>query len=235
MSTIYVLPNLLSENVNALSIEAMERMKELRVFAVENVKMARRSLRALGIKTDFDACRFYCIHHKTDSVELDKVYHELLEEASQGNDIGILSDAGMAGVADPGSSFVSLAHKNRLLVRPIAGPSSILLALCASGFNGQKFTFHGYLPIEKKHREATLKEWEQEVRRSKTTQIFMETPYRNKQLLDTIVNCLHTETLLCIAINITSEREKIISQPIKYWANSKVDIQKQPAIFLLGE
>lgn len=234
--TLYVLPNILSaDNLESLSLQALDLLERLRFFAVENVKTTRRMIRAFGIETNFDDCEFYNIHHKNGAGKLSQTYEAAIEQLQIGNDVGILSEAGMAGIADPGSELVARAHKAGIQVKPIVGPSSILLALCASGFNGQKFTFHGYLPIEARHRRAEIKALETEVNRSNTTQIFMETPYRNMQLMAAIVEHLHSETLLCVACNITADDEFIQMKPIKEWSKSKVDLHKKPAIFLVGK
>lgn len=234
--TLYVLPNIISpENLATMSLEALEILEELRHFAVENVKTTRRMLRSFGIETDFEECTFYPIHHKTDPTELSMNYGNAMNTLLSGQHVGILSEAGMAGIADPGSHLVAMAHKQGLAVKPITGPSSIFLALCASGFNGQKFTFHGYVPIEARHRKADLKAMEAEVKRSKTTQIFMETPYRNMQMLSAICEALHPDTLLCIACNISATNERIHTKKVSAWKKSRMEFNKQPCIFIIGE
>lgn len=234
-AVLYVLPNAISgENLATLSLEAMEVLEELTVFAVENPKSVRRFIRALGIDTDFNECEFISIHHKTDPIELNQNYDQILNHLQEGTSVGILSDAGMPGIADPGSKLIGKAHQHLFPVKPITGPSSIFLALAASGFNGQKFTFHGYLPIEERHRKADLKAMEAEVLRSNTTQIFMETPYRNNKLLQSMRDSLKPETVACIACNITGEKEMILTQPMRIWTKQKHDLNKRPAIFLIG-
>ena len=233
---LYVLPSVLSpDNLETLSLEALELLEQLHCFAVENVKTTRRMIRSFGIQTNFDDCEFYNIHHKNDETELSMAYSRAIEQLKEGVDVGILSEAGMAGMADPGSRLVARAHQNGISVKPIVGPSSVLLALCASGFNGQQFTFHGYLPIEGRHRRAELKSLEEEVNRSTETQLFMETPYRNKQLFSALTEHLQHDTLLCIACNLTAENEFIRTQTISKWKQSAPDIHKQPAIFILGK
>jgi len=233
--TLYILPNIISpDNLGSLSLDALEILEELTHFAVENPKTARRFIRALGIQTDFDTCEFINIHHKTDARELSEQYQVILQFLKEGKSVGILSDAGMAGIADPGSELVALAHENQLPISPIVGPSSIFLALAASGFNGQKFVFHGYLPIEERHRRAELKAMEAEVVRSKQTQLFMETPYRNNKLLQTMRESLREETKLCVASNLTGMNEMVLTQPMKVWNKQKHDLNKRPSIFLIG-
>ena len=236
--TLYVLPALLApENLETLSLEALEILENLTHFAVENVKTTRRMLRSLGIETDFNQCNFYPIHHKTNTIELNQTFNEAISALENGADIGILSEAGMAGIADPGSRLIALAHQANIKVKPIVGPSSILLALCASGFNGQKFTFHGYLPIEERHRKDEIKKLEAEVNRSNATQIFIETPYRNVQLLKSLQEVLQPTTMLSIACNLTSSKEMIQTKAIQQWKTNKTNevINKQPAVFLIGK
>ncbi|MBX2845688.1 MAG: SAM-dependent methyltransferase [Saprospiraceae bacterium] len=233
--TLYVLPNVLSpENQATISEEARTIIAELRHFAVENVKVTRRYIRALGIKTDFDACSFYEIWHKRSDEELLEAYGGALRALESGEDVGILSDAGAAGIADPGSALVALAHRHQFPVRPISGPSSIFLALMASGFNGQKFQFHGYLPVEARSKQAAIKALETETRVHNTTSIFMETPYRNQQMLEALVNHLQPNTLLCVAADLTGPAEFVKTQPIKSWKNAKINLHKKPCIFLIG-
>lgn len=234
--TLYILPNVLAtDNPATLSLEALDIYENLRHFAVENVKTTRRSIRSFGIETDFNECTFYDIHHKNNPTELSMNYGNALQALLDGEDVGIVSEAGMPGIADPGSKLVAMAHQKGVNIHPIVGPSSIFLALCSSGFNGQKFTFHGYLPIEARHRKTDLKAMEAEVTRSKATQIFMETPYRNMQLLKAICEALKPDTMLCVACNITSENQKIHTRPVRAWAKTKMDLNKQPCIFLIGE
>lgn len=212
----------------------MEILENIRCFAVENPKIARRSIRNFGIETNFNECEFFDIHHKNRPGELSLAYGEIMDRLKNGKSVGILSDAGMAGIADPGNEIIALAHKNGIQVKPMVGPSSIILALAASGFSGQQFVFHGYLPIDERERKQSLKALEIEAKRSNFTQIFMETPYRNVQLFKTMLTYLHPETMLCIACNITSDKEMIQTKSMANWKKAKIDINKQPAIFLIG-
>jgi len=233
--TLYVLPNVLSvDNDTVISGEVRTIITSLRHFAVENVKVTRRYIRSLGIKTDFDTCSFYEIWHKRDAEELEKNYSEAIAVLRGGEDVGILSDAGVAGIADPGNNLVALAHHYDIPVRPITGPSSIFLALMASGFNGQKFSFHGYLPVEQRSRTAALKELEKQAKIRGGTQIFMETPFRNQQMLESITKTLSPETMLCVAANITAPNEFVKTRPIKYWNAKNYNFHKKPCIFLIG-
>lgn len=233
--TLYVLPNVLStENHSSISEEVRSMISELRHFAVENIKVTRRYIRALNIKTDFDSCSFYEIWHKRDRTELEASYSEAIAALQNGNNVGIISDAGAAGIADPGSALIALAHRNGIPVQPLSGPSSIFLALMASGFNGQRFHFHGYLPVEARSRTAALKALEQDSKARSTTNIFMETPYRNMQMLESITKTLQPDTLVSVACNITAPDEFIKTQPVKSWKAGSYNLHKKPCVFLIG-
>ncbi len=232
---LYVLPNILSpDNLETLSLEAVELLETLRFFAVENVKTVRRTIRAFGIDTDFSTCTFFTIHHKTEVNELEQQYALVIDALENGHDVGILSDAGMAGIADPGSDLVFRAHQNNIPVRPIVGPSSLFLALAASGLNGQQFQFKGYLPIEARSRRHAIQEMERESIRSGSSQLFMETPYRNNALFKAVVEHCRPDTYLCVASQLTSANEYIQCQPIDYWQSKKIDLNKKPTIFIIG-
>lgn len=148
--------------------------------------------------------------------------------------LGLLSDAGIPCVADPGNRAVSFAHKNKIKVVPLSGPSSIYLALMASGFNGQNFTFHGYLPVEQPLRIKKIKAIEQLILSTGQTQIFMETPYRNAKLLEQLLTILKPQTKLCVAVNITNEHEQIVTKEVANWNIKDVNVNKKPCIFLIG-
>src|SRR5690606_3604276 len=152
---------------------------------------------------------------------------------SGNQNIGILSEAGLPAVADPGARLVSLAHEQKIAVIPLVGPSSILLALMASGMNGQQFAFHGYLPIDKMERKKAIQKLESDSRKNNSTQIFMETPYRNNQLLQDLIRFCNPSTRICIASNLTMEDEFIATHNVREWAQKKTDFHKKPAIFLL--
>ena len=155
------------------------------------------------------------------------------KELMTGKDVGLMSEAGCPGVADPGADVVSEAHKRGIQVVPLVGPNSLLLALMASGFNGQSFTFHGYLPIDKVERVKSIKELERIAEKNKQTQMFIETPFRNNHLFEDIVKNTAAQTLLCVACNITGEDEFIKTQSIGQWKQEKIDLHKKPTIFLI--
>ena len=204
-------------------------INQLDEFIVENVRTARRSLRAMGYAKDFDSVKFHILDKQTHAEEIPG----FLKNAINGNNIGLLSEAGSPCIADPGQQVVKHAHSNNITVVPLVGPSSILLALIASGFNGQSFVFHGYLPIEKNQRIRKIREIELDAIRNDRTQIFMETPYRNNALLDDIIRNSGADTQLCIACDLTTEEEFIRTLSIESWKKNLPDLNKRPAIFLI--
>ena len=171
--------------------------------------------------------------HAQDSLASNETKKIFMQFVREEKNIGILSEAGCPGIADPGQSLVDLAHTLGATVRPLVGPSSILLALMASGMNGQSFRFVGYLPIDHAERTKVIRDLEQESARKKCTQIFIETPYRNNQLLEALLNNCNAATRLCIAANLTASNEFIRTATVAVWKNNQPDIHKQPAIFLL--
>lgn len=205
-------------------------IKQLRHFIVENVRTARRFLKKCDPSIDIAGITFYELNRHTDLSEVPAY----LEPLRRGEPMGVMSEAGCPAVADPGAVAVSIAQKEGLRVIPLVGPSSILMALMASGFNGQGFAFHGYLPIVPAEREKKIKELETQSRRGNVTQIFIETPYRNNKMVESLVRTLHGDTLLCVGADITSpDSESIITLPVSRWKSRKYDYDKRPAIFLI--
>ena len=204
-------------------------IQEINVFIVENVRSARRFIKKVYPEKDIDNTIFYAFG-KHDKLNLEE---DFLPHILNGEDVGIISEAGLPCIADPGSEIVAYAHDFQIDVIPLVGPSSIFLALMASGLNGQNFVFHGYLPIDKKERERKIKQMESNSRKENQSQIFMETPYRNHQLLDAIIKNSSNKARLCIATNITLSSENIKTKTIEEWKNTKLDIHKKPTIFLL--
>lgn len=211
--------------------EVINKTISLRLFAVENIKTARRYLRKLDRNFPIDDSTFFILNKKTEASEL----HTMLKPAIDGNDIGILSEAGCPGVADPGAELVALAHNKGIHVKPLVGPSSILLALMGSGFSGQEFTFHGYLPKDRKERIHVLKNYETDTRRNGVSHIFMDTPFRNMNVLEDMLNELSDATMLCIASNITMPTENIQTHSVSDWRTRAYDLDKKPAIFIIGK
>lgn len=201
----------------------------LRLFAVEDLRSARRYLRLVDRSFPIDETTFFELNEHTKEKEIASI----LKPVSDGNDIGIMSEAGLPGIADPGSLLVREAHNQNIRVIPLSGPSSILLALVASGMNGQNFTFHGYLPVKPDERISTLRSLEKKARTGET-QIFMETPYRNQKLIDAMISTCHPDTLLCIAADISLPSEDIRMMRISQWKHDSTRYDDRPVVFLLG-
>src|SRR5690606_27786260 len=204
-------------------------INEIDTFLVENEKSARRFIKTILPQKSQQELEMHILDKNTTN----EVLYELSQLFGQKTKIGILSEAGLPAVADPGSRMVSLAYRNGIKVTPMIGPSSIMLALMASGMNGQRFMFHGYLPIDKAERKKYIRKLETDSRNENCTQIFMETPYRNNQLLEDLAKTCHSKTLICVACNLTMEDEFILTPPAKDWIQKKTDFHKKPAIFLL--
>lgn len=230
--TLFLIPVTLGDDAiaRALPPDAVAIARRLDTFVVENEKTARRFLGA--IKTD-KPIRELALHTLNEHTA-DKDLPALLAPLLEGRDVGLMSEAGCPGVADPGAHLVALAHRRGIRVVPLVGPSSILLALMASGLDGQRFAFLGYLPSEKQDRIRKLKEIETESRKCRETQIFIETPYRNQHLLEDILATCHPETRLCIACDVSLATEMIVSKPVGTWkAGPAPDLHKRPTVFLL--
>ncbi|CAM2193837.1 16S rRNA (cytidine1402-2'-O)-methyltransferase [Paraburkholderia kururiensis] len=233
--TLYLIPNTLGEG-DADSLAAVlpqavrTRAAGLRYYIGENAKSTRAFLKKVGTEQPVQAIEIRELNVNTPPGEIDK----LLEPVLAGTDAGLVSEAGCPAVADPGALLVRRAHERGVKVVPLVGPSSILLALMASGLNGQSFAFHGYLPVDAGERAKRLRELEQQSRKSKQTQIFIETPYRNRALLDALISICAPSTLLCVAADLTLPTETIASRPVSAWKKAPaLDLQKRPAIFLL--
>ena len=228
---LYLIPSALSEGIvtDVIPHHTIEIIRRLQFFIVEEVRTARRFLIKAGIPGKIDDLTFFIFNEHSTETGLDSFFAPILE----GHSIGLLSEAGVPCVADPGSQIVRYAHETGVKVVPLTGPSSILLALMASGFNGQNFAFIGYLPAEKNLRTKRIREVEQKMMVQDQTQIFIETPYRNLQLFEALVSLCAPETMLCMATNITGEQETIQTKPIRAWKRVKPDIHKKNTIFLL--
>ena len=206
-----------------------EIIHSIDIFIVEQVRTARRFLSRLKHPVKIDDIEFFELNKHTNESEVFTFLYGL----KGGSSIGLLSEAGTPCIADPGASVVKIAHELGVEVVPLVGPNSIILSLMASGFNGQNFTFHGYLPIDKSALAKKLKEIEQKVQRADQTQIFIETPYRNNQMLSSIIKTCSPNTLLCIATDLTLPTESIITLPISKWKHKKLDFHKKPTVFLI--
>ncbi len=206
-----------------------EVILQIKHFIVENVRSARRFLKKVEPTIDIDALTFYELNKHT----APEVVAGYLAPLEQGHPVGVISEAGCPAVADPGADVVAIAQRKAYPVVPLVGPSSILLSIMASGFNGQSFAFHGYLPIDGAERTSTLKKLEGRIYAENQTQLFIETPYRNQKLVEELIRLCRPSTKLCIASNITCEDAYIRTRPIKEWAGKIPDLNKKPTIFLL--
>lgn len=201
----------------------------LRHFIAEHPKTARQFLKAAGYPHALSGIEIQTLSEHTSAAELPRLLSPLLA----GNDCGLLSEAGCPAIADPGAALVRLAHGQGIRVVPLVGPSSILLALMASGMNGQRFAFHGYLPIEKEARRKKLLELERQSAQQDATQIFIEAPYRNSALLQAVLETCDGTTLLCLATDLTLEGESVQTQSVADWKQKPPDINRRPTVFLL--
>lgn len=227
---LYLFPSLMAqcEPSDVLPQRNTELLRTVRYFVVEELRSARRFLKACDKTIDIDSLHFEVLNEHTPIEEVSA----MITPALEGNDIGIISEAGCPAVADPGADLVAVAQRAGIEVVPLVGPSSILLSLMGSGFNGQSFAFLGYLPVDAKARANTLREMERTIRRDRQTQIFIETPYRNKRLLADLCATLPQDMLLCVAMDITGAKQSIRTMPLSSWRNKELP-EKKPAIFLL--
>lgn len=233
MAKLFLIPTTLGDTSieRVLPPDLTQLISSIPVFIVENIRTARRFLKKVNPAIVIDNLTFFELNQHTDKKEISR----FLEPNKNGQDIGIISEAGCPGVADPGAEVVKIAHTKNIQVVPLVGPSSILLALMASGMSGQNFAFNGYLPIKNPEKAQQIKMLEKRMQTEGQTQIFIEAPYRNVQLLnDLLLNC-DPQTMLCIAADITLDTEFILSKPVSYWKIHLPDIQKRPSIFMIGK
>lgn len=230
LGSVYLIPTFLDENnLQTIPPYVLDAVKECQVFFVENERSARRYLKQLWKEMVIDNYEWFTIHKAEQEVR-----DQFRQQLQRGKTIGIISEAGCPGVADPGQVLVATAQEMGAPVKPLVGPSSILLALMASGMNGQAFRFNGYLPIDAAQRNKMLKDLEAESARTGCTQIFIETPYRNNQLIEALVTQLKPTSRLCIAVDLTGPEEFIRTRSIRDWQKNKPDVHKRPAIFLVN-
>lgn len=232
MAKLYLIPSVLSNGdwQNVLPAQILPILTNTKYFIVENIRTARRFMKQVNREINIDECTFFELNKRTKNSDLPK----FLKPLEQGFDVGVISEAGCPGVADPGADVVRIAHQKGYKVVPIVGPSSILLALMASGLNGQNFAFNGYLPIKPNERVKEIVALEKRIRNGRQTQIFIETPYRNTQIINDLLKTCSASTLLCIAANITGTDEFIVTKTIQEWKKDVPDFHKQPVIFLIG-
>ena len=225
---LYLIPSLLHEDgLRYIPSYIIDAIKQCQVLFVENERTTRRYIKKLAkeiVIDDYEWCTVG-VDDNTATTFRQKIKEEKI--------VGIISEAGCPGIADPGQQLVEIAHEMNVEVKPLVGPNSIILALMASGMNGQQFKFHGYLPIKDHERNKIIKELESEAAKKNCTQLFIETPYRNNQLLEALLSICQASTKICIAVDLTSDRELIKTKTVADWKKNKPDINKRPAIFLL--
>jgi 16S rRNA (cytidine1402-2'-O)-methyltransferase len=216
----------LSQILPAFNIELIARIQ---YFIVEDIRSARRFLKKCNNNINIDKLHFFELNKRTEPTTM----HSFIQPLLAGNDMGIISEAGCPAIADPGADFVSIAHQHNIRVIPLIGPSSILLALIASGFNGQSFAFNGYLPIPKNEKSDVLKKQERRIYTENQTQIYIETPYRNRQTFADILQICKPETKLCVAADLTLPSEYIQTKTINAWQKETPELNKRPCVFVL--
>lgn len=228
---LYLIPVEIGDSPLGMTIPSgnLRIVREIRTFIVENLRTARRCLRRWDREFPIDACTFHELNGHTAATDISG----FLDALRRGEPVGMMSEAGCPAVADPGAAVVEIAQREQLKVVPLTGPSSILLSLMASGFNGQGFAFNGYLPVKEDEKGKVIKELEARASRLGQTQIFIETPYRNNRMLKFLATHLRPDTLLCVACDISSSSESIVTMPAAGWRECKTDYDKRPAIFLI--
>lgn len=228
---LYLLPTTLGESdpLQVLPISVKNLIEQIDHYIVENEKTARRSIKKLVPEKSQPSLRINLLNKYTEASE----FTTFLEPCKRGENVGLLSEAGCPGIADPGAEIVKIAHREGIRVVPIVGPSSILLAMMASGMNGQSFAFNGYLPIDKAERKSEIKTLERLSQEKKQAQVFIETPYRNNKMLEDLIQFLHPSTRVCVACDLTLETEYVVTKPISEWGKTRIDLHKRPAIFIL--
>ena len=231
---LYLIPTQLSDVPleRVLPAHNIDVVRELRYFVVESLRSARRFLKKCDREIDIDSLTFNELNEHTDLKDTAAI-EALLAPIGQGEAVGVISDAGCPAVADPGADLVAIAQRKGYKVFPLVGPSSILMSLMASGFNGQSFAFLGYLPVDAQERQAKLKEMTRRIERERQTQIFIEAPYRNNQLIAYLATHLPPGMRLCVASDITGDNQSIITRTIGQWKQARYDYHKVPTIFLL--
>ena len=232
--TLYLIPCHLSETPvpGILPPFLIDVILKTKYYFAEELRTSRRFISSLKLGIKIEGLQFYELNKKTTRIELKEILQSIPEDVEE---IGVMSEAGCPGVADPGSKMVAIAHEQGWKVVPIPGPSSILLGLMGSGFNGQQFTFDGYLPINNEDRAKAMRKIEEDANNKGITHIFIETPFRNQIVLVELLKHLNPQTLLCLAINLTSETEIVQTKRVAVWKNNIPDIHKIPTIFLIGK
>lgn len=231
MSTVYLIPSVLhEEGVKAIPAYVLDAIRSCTVIFAENERTTRRFFKKLDPSIVIDSFEWFTIDR-----EKNQHLADFKKKVKEQKTIAVVSEAGCPGIADPGQEIISVAQQMKCLVKPLVGPSSILLALMASGMNGQQFEFVGYLPIASGERDKKIRELDEAVRKTGSTKIFIETPYRNNTLFESLLSNCNAQTLLCIGIDITGPNEKIFTKPVAEWMKKKPELHKIPVIFLLGK
>lgn len=229
MPTIYLIPCVLADDAaETIPPYVLEAVKKCEVIFAENERTARRFLKMMDKQIVIDNYEWFAIHKAEESA-----ITNFIQKIKEEKNIAIISEAGCPGIADPGQILIATAQKLNCIVKPLVGPNSILLALMASGMNGQQFEFVGYLPIDNAERTKKIKELESASQKNNSTKIFIETPYRNNSLVESLVKTCDNKTMLCIAANLTAANESVKTMAINEWKIKKPELHKQPAIFLL--
>ena len=230
---LYLIPTPLGENeFNALFPAINEEIiNTIDDFIVEDLRTGRRFLKKAGMRKPIDTLNFMLLNEHTREVDA----KQYLQPCLEGKHVGLMSDAGTPCVADPGNVIVAAAHRMNIPVVPLVGPNSIIMSLMASGLNGQNFTFNGYLPVERDRRENALRTLEGLVYKHNQTQIFIETPYRNNHMIESVLQVCNHATILCVAADVATPQQTIISKTVGQWKKSQYDFHKRPAVFLLGK
>jgi len=231
MAILYMIPNTLGVTPvgGVIPVEVQEIIKSIKVFIVEDIRTTRRFLKRVDKAIDIDTLTFYVLNKRTKTREIE----EMIKPLAKGQNVGVISEAGCPGVADPGASVVQLAHRKGYRVAPLVGPSSILLAMMASGMNGQSFAFNGYLPMKKPDRIKKIQHLEKRSSQENQSQVFIETPFRNDTMLEDILAVCSANTQVCVACDITLETEYIKTATVAEWKKNKPSFHKRPAIFII--
>lgn len=229
---LYLIPTVIAATTadKVIPNQVKDALRSIRHFLAEDIRTARRYLASLKVYDTVEALSFERLDKDTPYSELTAMLKPIFE----GHPVGVLSESGCPGIADPGTLAVRFAHEHEIDVVPLVGPSSVLLALMASGMNGQQFTFHGYVPIDVRESARIIRDLEKESRRTGRTHIFIETPYRNNRLLRTLLSTLAPETRLCVAVDLTGSSEFIRTAPVQHWRKNPPALQRLPAIFLFN-
>ena len=229
--TLYLIPTTLGETepFEVLPMSVKKTIEQVNHYIVENEKSARRFIKKISPRKSQPSLQLYILDRFTDEIES----QHYLDACFEGIDVGLLSEAGVPGIADPGAIVVKMAHHKNIKVKPLVGPSSIIMAMMASGLNGMNFSFNGYLPIDKAGRKKSIKQLERISFEKDQSQLFIETPYRNEKMFADLKKTLSVNTLLCVAVDITLPKEYIKTMTVEEWKQEKIDLHKRPAIYII--